>query len=310
MTEFEIIAQFFNKPIRSGSSLLGIGDDCALLQGSANKALALSTDNLVAGVHFFADVDPYLLGQKALMVNLSDLAAMGAKPLAFLLALTLPEADVAWLTAFSKGLWQVAHTYNLDLIGGNTTRGPLNINITIIGAVDAARTLRRDRAQVGDDIYVTGHLGGAALGLQLLTKKMNMDPEVKELALSRFYTPTARVAFAQELLGLAHAAIDISDGLGQDLQHILAASSVGADLLIDALPLAPGANLELAVNGGEDYELCFTAPAEQRTLLTKLAAQHSLMLTRIGVVTAGKKLNFLDAQLQPILLDVHGYQHL
>jgi thiamine-monophosphate kinase len=293
MTEFELIKKFFNQTPRLNSTCLGIGDDCALLKPSGNQVLAFSTDTLVENIHFFKGADPEALAHKALAVNLSDLAAMGAKPLAFLLALTLPAADEAWLKKFSQGLQDAAREFNVDLIGGNTTRGPLNINITIMGEVDENKALRRDQAKTNDDIYVTGALGAAAVALQA----------------KHLHVPTPRVAFAQDLLTIAHAAIDISDGLAQDLQHLLQASGVGADLWTDELPLFKSATLDQALNGGEDYELCFTAPVNMRNQLLKLAEQHSLKLTRIGVITDRKKLVFLDANHQPMPLAVHGYQH-
>ncbi len=307
MTEFELIAKFFNTTPKLQSTRLSVGDDCALLKSA--KTLALSTDTLVLNTHFLRDADPFLLGQKALMINLSDLAAMGAKPLAFMLALTLPDVNPNWLEPFSQGLKQVAKEYHLDLIGGNTTRGPLNINITIIGELDEDKALKRDRAKTDDAIYVTGTLGGAALGLQILQNKMSPPDAIKQQALARFHTPTARVAFAQDLLGLAHAAIDISDGLAQDLMHMLQASGVGADVMITALPLFPEADLLLALNGGEDYELCFTAPPNAHTKIMALAQIHALPVTRIGTITDHKKLIFLDAQNHPMDIAIQGYQH-
>lgn len=308
MTEFELIEQFFKRPAKLKSTELSVGDDCALIQTPANQSLALSTDTLVSGVHFFADADPYKLGQKALIINLSDLAAMGAKPVAFMIALTIPEADSEWLAAFSKGLFKVADAFNLDLIGGNTTRGPLNINITILGSVAPNHALRRDQAKVDDDIYVTGNLGGAALGLAIITNKLNLDAKVTEAALARLHTPIAHVAFAQGLSGLAHAAIDISDGLAQDLQHILAASNVGANIMTQNIPIFDDANLELALNGGEDYELCFSAPVKARAQIEGLAKDHQLNITKIGTVTT-KDLVFLDVNGLPLSLNLKGYQH-
>lgn len=307
MTEFELIKNFFTKPARLTSTHLAVGDDCALLTSTANKALAVSTDVLVEGVHFFKQVDPYSLGYKALAINLSDLAAMGAKPFAFLLSLTLPEADATWLAQFSAGLYACADEYQIDLVGGNTAHGPLNINITVMGEVDQQQALRRDRAKVGDDIYVTGYLGGAALGLQSITS--NMSTLNTEQALARFNMPKPQIVLAQKLLGLAHAAIDISDGLAQDLTHILAASKLGATLWLNEVPVFMGSTLELALNGGEDYELCFTAPITHREQIQQLGQQLSVNITRIGRMTDTKELICLDANHQEVPIKIHGYQH-
>ncbi len=275
MTEFEMIKTYFYRhaPHRA-EVILGNGDDCALLK--SDKILALSIDTLVLGTHFTTEISPFDLGARALAVNLSDCAAMGAKPLAFLLALTLPALDSVWLQGFADGLFAQAEAFDLPLIGGNTTRGPLSITIQIIGEV--TQPLKRSGAQPGDDIYVSGVLGAAALKL------------------------TPRINLGLALQGIAHAAIDLSDGLIQDLQHILEASTCGAALVSSQIPCH--ADLEKALYWGEDYELCFTAPIEQREALAALAVQLALPLTRIGQITSGPEF-LLDQQA----VEVKGWQH-
>ena len=265
---------FYREAPKRPEIILGNGDDCALLK--SNQTLALSMDTLVLGTHFTADIAPYDLGERALAVNLSDCAAMGAKPLAFLLALTLPELNPDWLKAFSQGLFAEADAFNLPLIGGNTTRGPLSITIQIIGEVEQA--LKRSGAQVGDDIYVSGILGAAAL-------KIN-----------------PRVELGLFLQGIAHAAIDISDGLIQDLSHILEASACGAILFEKKIPCH--STLEKALYYGEDYELCFTAPESARIEIAMLSQKLNLPVTQIGKITAEP-----DFLMDGKAIEIKGYQH-
>lgn len=284
MNEFELIQRYFDWP--SPQIRLSVGDDCALLD--ALGTLAISTDSLIEGRHFFTEVDPYALGHKALAVNLSDLAAMGATPLAFTLALTLPLAraqDATWMHAFSAGLQTLATQYSCALIGGDTTAGPFSITITVIGRVDPEHTLKRSRAQVGDDIYVSGTLGDAALAVQQIQTGAAVDAALRK----KLEQPTPRVALGQALLGIAHAAIDLSDGVAGDLAHVLKASGVGATLALEQLPLSsalqalpPEQRWQYALAGGDDYELCFTAPAHCAEALQSLATQLMLPLTCIG----------------------------
>src|SRR5574337_689716 len=226
MNEFELIERFFTR--RARSAALGVGDDCALLTPRPGMQLAISCDMLVQGQHFFADTDPEGLGHKALAVNLSDLAACGARPLAFTLALALPRADDAWLAAFSAGLYALADAHGCELIGGDTTAGPLAICITVFGEVPAGQALLRSGAHAGDDVYVSGTLGDARLALQALTGRLALDGAALATARARLEQPTPRVALGLALRGVASAAIDVSDGLVGDLGHILAASGVGA----------------------------------------------------------------------------------
>ena len=309
MHEFELIEKYFKPSPRLASTLLGPGDDAALLTLAKTEILLAATDSFVAGTHFFIDTAPKLLGHKALAVNLSDLAAMGAKPLAFLLALTLPKVDEPWLEQFSQGLTALADQHQIDLVGGDTTRGPLSITITVLGTALKNKVLYRHQAKIGDDIYVTGQLGGAALGLQVLKGEVQLAQTEATAALTAFHCPMPRLAFGQALAGKAHAAIDISDGLAQDLGHILKASQVGAQIFLAQVPCFPQASIELALSGGEDYELCFTAPLHLRAELQALAQQQQLPLHQIGSISAKPGLEFLDAEQKIVNLSLSAYQH-
>ena len=272
MGEFDLIETFFKRPARNAT--LGVGDDCALLPVRAGQQLAISSDMLVEGRHFLSTVNPRFLGHKALAVNLSDLAACGAEPKAFMLALALPEVNASWLSEFSKGIWDLADAHHCDLIGGDTTRGPLNICITVLGEVPAHLALLRSGAKVGDDVYVSGHLGDARLALEVFRGRLTVPQNVFEQARMRMEMPTPRLALGQALRGIATAAADISDGLLGDLQHILKASHVGADIdtamVVSTLASGFMCNLPLAtqrmltLSGGDDYELVFTAPEHAR----------------------------------------------
>jgi thiamine-monophosphate kinase len=317
-SEFALIRRYFARPAPVG--VLGVGDDCALLPPTAGH-LAISTDLLIEGIHFFPDVDPVALGHKALAVNLSDLAAMGATPRAFVLALALPRVDHPWLDAFSRGLLALADAHGCALIGGDTTRSPqgIAIDVTIFGEVPAPLALRRDGASVGDDIWVSGTLGDADVALRLLLADGSVtDPDGGLLAATRtaLEWPQPRVALGLALRGLASAALDISDGLAQDLGHILLASDVGAELDVAALPLSPalaGLSAELArrsaLSGGDAYELCFCAPPSAREALAALSARLALPLTRVGRIVAGSGLRVLDEQGRELPPAVGGFDH-
>jgi len=299
-SEFSLIDRFFARRARSPRyARLGIGDDCALLDTPPGETLAISTDMLVEGRHFFAHADPHALGHKALAVNLSDLAAMGAAPRAFTLALALPvgERDHAarehWLDAFSTGMFELAERLDCDLIGGDTTGGPLNICITVFGAVPAGQALRRDGAQPGDDVYVSGTLGDARLALGALRGEWVLDEADLAQARIALERPQPRVALGIALRGVAHAALDLSDGLAGDLTHILERSNVTATVDVDALPRSTVMTrqpLEVqrrcTIEGGDDYELCFTAPVSARDTLTALSAAQRVALTRVGTIGA------------------------
>jgi thiamine-monophosphate kinase len=317
LSEFGLISRYFDRPLPPDRRLvLGIGDDCALLAPAPGMQLAVSSDMLVEGRHFFAQADPARLGHKSLAVNLSDLAAMGAAPLGFTLALALPQADADWLQAFSDGLLRLAQEHGCALVGGDTTRGPLNICITVFGEVPAGQALRRDAAQAGDDIWVSGSLGEARLALAGLRQEVLLDSATVEACETRLCEPTPRIALGCALRGIAHAAIDISDGLTGDLGHILELSAKGAVLDADAVPAGPALErqpLELrrrfALAGGDDYELCFTAPQSRRDAV--LAAAHSVAIpvTRVGRVTAEPGLRLVDGSGAALDLALASFDH-
>jgi thiamine-monophosphate kinase len=289
-SEFEIIRRYFSRP--APSALLGGGDDAALVQSAAGCELAVSTDLLLEGRHFAAGAAPRALGHKALAVNLSDMAAMGATPRWATLALALPSADAAWLAAFAEGFYALAARFGVDLVGGDTTRGPLTLCVTILGELPAGTALRRDGARPGDDVWVSGALGGAAYALE--------HPE-DAAAAKRLHEPEPRVALGERLRGLAGAAIDVSDGFAQDLGHILERSGVGAVVRYADLPKSRIADAALeqrcVLAGGDDYELVFTAPPAARAAIEALAAPLGLALSRVGSIQAGApRLRLLDAQ--------------
>jgi len=290
--EFDLIRRFFQRPVRRAA--LGVGDDCALLAPAPGMQLAVSSDMLVEGRHFFADVDPRLLGHKCLAVNLSDLAACGARPLAFTLALSLPRADAAWTEAFAGGLLALADAHGCELVGGDTTQGPLNICITVFGEVPPGQALLRSGARAGDDIWVSGRPGDARLALEALLGHTTLPPGTLAAARQRLEAPTPRVALGQALRGIASSALDVSDGLLGDLGHILAQSRVGASLdtrlitpLLDAgrhTPLAIDLLHQCTLSGGDDYELCFTAPADRRDAVQAAGRDSATRVTRIGCI--------------------------
>jgi thiamine-monophosphate kinase len=316
--EFQLIDQYFcgRGPIRRDVKH-GIGDDCALVQPAEHKHIAVSCDTLVEGVHFFADMPAWALGYKALAVNLSDLAAMGAEPAWFTLGLSLPSVDEAWLAAFSEGLFEAAEYYGIALIGGDTTQSPVKvIAITVNGQVPEGKALTRYGARSGDWIYVTGTLGDSALGLDLLRGRQQSRPEHKEYLMERHYRPTPRVLAGQSLRGLASSAIDLSDGLVSDIAHILKASNVGANIEVDKLPLSQAMKdsvpleqaLGYALTGGEDYELLFTVPEAQRGALEIALAHAGVKFVRIGQIGAsgGLKLTLNGEPFTPVN---KGFEH-
>ena len=309
MGEFDLIARYFTRP--TPNAVLGVGDDCALLQPGPGMQLAISSDMLVEGRHFLSTVDPCKLGHKALAVNLSDLAACGAKPLAFTLALALPRADDAWLAPFSRGLLALADLHGCELIGGDTTRGPLNICITVFGEVPAGRALLRSGAQAGDDLYVSGTLGDARLALEVFRGTRSVPAAVFEQARARMEQPTPRVALGVALRGVAHSAIDVSDGLLGDLGHILDASGVGAvidtSVTINLIASCQDSTREKTIfdadtqlgyvlAGGDDYELVFTAPPSKCEAVQAAARQAQTPVTRVGRIEAQPGLRLVDAQ--------------
>ena len=305
MNEFELIARFFARTPRDPSVVLGVGDDAALLAPTGGTELAVSVDMLVAGRHFLADADPEALGHKTLAVNLSDLAAMGAEPRWALLAGALPRADAAWLTAFARGFMGLADAHRVDLVGGDTTQGPLNLCVTIIGEVPRGQALLRSGARPGDTIYVSGWIGDAALALAALQGRTALAAAALAAVRVRLERPVPRVALGLALRGVASSAIDVSDGLTGDLGHVLERSRVGARIELAAIPrgacLAARLNggeralaLDCLLAGGDDYELCFTAPPEAEARVAAAAAAAAVAVTRIGTITAARGLVVVD----------------
>jgi len=330
MGEFDVIERYFKRPARKAA--LGVGDDCALIMPTAGMHLAISSDMLVEGRHFLSTVHPSHLGHKALAVNLSDLAASGAEPLAFTLALALPRVDEAWLAGFSEGLFRLADAHGCELIGGDTTQGPLNICITVFGEVPPGDALLRHNAQVGDDIYISGTVGDARLALEVFRGTQSLEANAFEQVRARMEQPTPRVQLGLELRAIANAAIDVSDGLLGDLGHILKRSNVGAEINTDWLQAAGSFSgslnehthagispwmaalpfnkrLEFALSGGDDYELCFTAPVNQRELVHAAAWESDTPVTRIGRITETSGLVVLDPQGQPITRRFASFDH-
>jgi thiamine-monophosphate kinase len=301
-SEFELIRKYFDRPARS--AVLGVGDDAALLQPGAGMELAAATDLLIEGRHFRAGAEPRALGHKALAVNLSDMAAMGAAPRWAMLALALPAADAGWLDAFARGFFELARRFGVDLIGGDTVRGPagcpISICVSIFGEVPAGLALYRAGAQAGDDIWVSGELGGAALGLA--------QPDNAPAA-RRLHEPEPRVELGERLRGLANAAIDVSDGFAQDLGHILERSGLGAVVHYESLPRFAGAAPAQVLSGGDDYELVFTARQERRAEIETLARELALSLARVGSIQKGEpKLRILDRDGGPMAA-ARGFDH-
>ena len=309
MTEFDLIAKYFTRPTKQAA--LGVGDDCALINPSPGMQLAVSSDMLVEGRHFFSDVSPYSLGHKALAVNLSDLAACGVTPVAFTLALALPRIEQAWLEEFSRGLWALADAHGCDLIGGDTTQGPLNICITVFGEIPQGQALLRSGARVGDDMYVSGALGDARLALEALQGHVELPPDILARARLRLEQPTPRVALGTALRGIATSAIDVSDGLAGDLGHLLKASAVGAQVDADMTMNLIAAcahidwlqgqfntqkQLKIVLSGGDDYEIAFTAPPSARQAVATASRDSQTPVTRIGVIQSKAGLRLVDGQ--------------
>ena len=333
MTEFDLIRRYFTRD--TPNALLGVGDDAALLKVSEGCELAVSSDMLVSGTHFFPDADPFLLGHKTLAVNLSDMAAMGATPRWATLAIALSDvtpvkgtppdtrpavdlgADESWLEKFSAGFFLLAKQYGVELIGGDTTRGPLNLCVTIFGEIPAGQALRRSGAQLGDEIWVSGTLGDAAWALAHLQGRIQLSDAEYAACAPALHQPQPRVALGLALRDIANSAIDISDGLLADLGHILEASKLAASIDFSALPVSPilrdhlqqPLGKQCALSGGDDYELCFTAPVARRTELQNISARLKLPLTCIGKIVAGRGCLVHDAAGNPIHMETSGYEH-
>ena len=314
ISEFDLIAKYFTRP--TPKVALGIGDDCALMSLTPGMQIAISCDMLVSGVHFFADTDPKMLGHKSLAVNLSDLAAMGAQPVAFTLAVSIPAPDEEWIKPFSEGVFALADQYGCELIGGDTTRGPLNICATVFGEVPTGMALRRDAAKIGDDIWVSGSLGDARLGLAVARNEIALDEYSSSQATAKLHLPTPQVALGIALRGIAHAAIDLSDGLIGDLGHILERSKLGATLRVDDLPSGPMLTAQsmdirrkFTLAGGDDYELCFTAPPNKRAEVVAAGAAAGVSVSCVGSIDALTGLRLLDAAGKTLESEIASFDH-
>ncbi len=318
-TEFELIKQHFTHA--APHTLLGVGDDAALIKPGRGKLLAVAADMLVGGRHFFMNADPESVGHKALAVNLSDMAAMGAAPRWATLGIALPKADARWVAAFSRGFMRLARRHGVDLIGGDTTRGPLNICVQIIGEVPARQALRRDGAEPGDDIWVSGTLGDAALAVAAKNQRIRLKPSERAQALKRLDWPQPRVALGLALRGIARSAIDVSDGLVADLGHICERSRVAAVVAVEHLPVSallrrhlhsPGAQTALLADG-DDYELCFTAAPAKRAAVERAASSAGVPVTRIGRVIRAPEgvcsVAVVDGEGLPLALAQKGFDH-
>ena len=315
MNEFDFIAQYLKQQHHDADVVLGIGDDAAIVRPRMGFDWCMSSDMLLAGRHFFADVDAADLAYKALAVNLSDMAAMGAIPRWVLLSVALPSLQSEWLRAFCDTLFAVCADYGLTLIGGDTTKGKLAINVTIMGELPQGQALRRDAAQVGDDVWVSGQLGLAAAALQHLQGKCVLPAHCFTVCEQALLRPTPRVALGQALLPFAHAAQDVSDGLAQDLGHIAQASAVGAVIEADKLPTLPALRAclpqwaELALTGGDDYELVFTAAPQQRANIVAIGQKLNVPVQCIGSITQQTGVRILDKQGLPLSLTQLGFDH-
>jgi thiamine-monophosphate kinase len=317
--EFVLIAQYFDRPIHDPSVRLGIGDDAALVVPTTGCELAISVDMLVEGRHFLADVDPEALGHKTLAVNLSDLAAMGARPRWALLGGALPDADERWLEAFARGLFAIAERFGVALIGGDTTRGPRNLCVTIIGEVPAGQAITRAGAQPDHDVWVSGTLGDAMLALAAMQGRTSMPADTLARLRSRLERPEPRVALGESLRGIATAALDVSDGLTGDLEHILDASRVGARIELAAVPASDvlraklsgerALALECLLAGGDDYELCFTAAPANRERVIAAGRACGVAVSRIGTISRETGLRVVDDSWEPMASLPHAFDH-
>ena len=313
MTEFDLIARIRARAASRDDVVLGIGDDAAILRLPPGRDLVVAMDTLNAGVHFPDDTAPADIGWKALAVNLSDLAAMAATPAWCTLSLSLPVSDAVWVDAFLDGFLALALRHDVALVGGDTTRGPLSVCVTVHGFAEPRGALRRGDARVGDDVWVTGTLGDAAAALRQWQVGDAIDPALR----ARLDRPTPRAAAGRALAGIAHACIDVSDGLLADLAHVCRASRVGARIKVDALPASDALRAAfdgdmrrtLQASGGDDYELCFTAPADAGADIGALWAQLGLRFTRIGRIVAGEGVHPVDAKSQPWSSPQRGYDH-
>ncbi len=312
--EFELIARHFTRPVRRAA--LGVGDDCALLNVDAGQQLAVSSDMLVEGRHFLSTVAPERLGHKALAVNLSDLAACGAEPLGFTLALALPRGDETFAAGLARGLFALADAHGIELVGGDTTAGPLNLCITVFGQVPPGQALLRSGARPGDELWVSGTLGDARLALEVFRGTVSLPGGAFDTVRRAMELPQPRVALGLALRGVASSAIDLSDGLLGDLAHVLQRSGMGAQVQLGALPRSavlaaqPAAlQQQCLLAGGDDYELLFTAPAARRADVLAAAQRTGVAVTRCGFITGEPALQVLDAEGRVLQTGLRGFDH-
>ena len=310
-SEFEIIERYFKKKMKQ--TALGVGDDAAMIHVRNNYQLAISSDMLIENIHFLKNTNPSHLGWKSLAVNLSDIAAMGAIPKWATLSISLPKINHTWLKKFSKGFFKCADKFGIDLIGGDTTKGPLSISITIMGESKKDEALLRSGAKINDDIWVTGQLGLASMGLANLQGQLKLPPRIKMKCIRALEIPTPKTFLGSYLSRYANSCIDISDGLIQDLKHILKASKVGASLLLNDIPcekfIHTSKQYQFVLNGGDDYELLFTAAKKNRPFIKKIAKKTNTPVTMIGNITKKKALNVLSEQGKSIKFNPKGFDH-
>lgn len=321
MDEFGLIRTYFS-PLAAGfPGSLNLTDDAALIDVPAGKQLVITKDTISEGIHFLGTEEAQLVAKKLLRVNLSDLAAKGATPLCYLIAACLPEStDERWVEGFAEGLKQDQQEFSIHLAGGDTTRtlGTLSLSLTALGLIDAGKMLKRSGAKIGDDIYVSGTIGDAALGLMSLNGELNPNFERDDELEQRYFLPQPRVTLGQKMIGITTSCMDISDGLVQDLEHICTTSRVGSTIHLPSVPLSHSAMRlvsrypelwERIITGGDDYELLFTAPASAEKLIAALAQEVHVPITRIGTITKGNKVSVLDAQGSQLTLKKAGYRH-
>jgi thiamine-monophosphate kinase len=310
-SEFEIIERYFKKKMKQ--TALGIGDDAAIINVQKNHQLVISSDMLIETIHFLKNTNPSHLGWKSLAVNLSDIAAMGAKPKWATLSISLPKINHVWLKKFSEGFFKCANQFGIDLVGGDTTKGPLSISITIMGEIKKNQSLLRSGAKINDDIWVTGQLGLASMGLASLQGKLKLAPSLKVKCIKALEMPTPKVSLGYHLSRYTNSCIDISDGLIQDLNHILKASKVGATLLLNDIPcekfIHTSKQYQFVLNGGDDYELLFTAPKKNRSYIKKIAKKTNTVVNIIGAITYKKDLKIVNAQGKSLTFDLMGFDH-
>ena len=316
ISEFELISKYFKK--LTNRAVLGVGEDAALLRCGPDAGIAITTDTLVEGVHFFSDCDPFFLGRKVLAVNFSDLAAMGARPHSVLLSLSLRECDESWLASFSDGFHRMLEEFQVELVGGDTTRADqLVISVTALGDVDIGSALRRDRAQVGDDVWVSGELGLATLALASRDNSVAYPRELLDECNKRLNNPEPRVALGRRLIGVANCAIDISDGLVADAGHISTQSEVGIEVILDQIPThrtliqlgLPQDDLVSLISGGDDYELLFTCSRSRENDIGTLSRELKIPITKIGAVVEGRGVILKDRFGKIVEVDRPGYEH-